>query len=289
VRLLFTMLGQLPLSVLQALGSFAGWLSWISGSARRHVALRNLERCMPELSAAERERIARASLRHEFTTYIETMRVWLGPAQAIQDAVKEWRGLDVLERAFAQNKGVILLTLHQGAFEAVAIPMSARFPFCGLYKPQRGALNDLSIKGRTRFGGQLRVTQAGVRQQSLELLADGLGVYFMPDHDPPEGRGVFVPFMGQPAHTPTLVAKLARESGSPVVYMFGERLPRAAGFIAHFIAAPPGIADEDVIAASTAMNAGLEQCLRTCPEQYWWGYKRFRRQPPGVASFYGKR
>jgi KDO2-lipid IV(A) lauroyltransferase len=22
------------------------------------------------------------------------------------------------------------------------------------------------------------------------------------------------------------------------------------------------------------------------PEQYWWGYKRFRRQPPGVEKFY---
>src|SRR3546814_20887682 len=98
--------------------------------------------------------------------------------------------------------------------------------------------SDLSIKGRTRFGGQLRATEAGVRKQSLSLLAQGMGVYFMPDHDPPEGRGVFVPFMGQLAHTPTLVAKLAHESGSPLVYMFCERLPNARGFIAHFIAAP---------------------------------------------------
>ncbi|WP_043114700.1 lysophospholipid acyltransferase family protein [Solimonas soli] len=287
MRILLIVLGQLPLSVLQALGALVGWLSWTGNSGRRRVALRNLERCMPELSGAERERIARASLRHEFTTYIETLRIWLGPAQAVKDAVKEWRGLEVLERAFAQGKGVILLTLHQGAFEAVAIPMSARFPFCGLYKPQRGALNALSIRGRRRFGGQLRITQAGVRQQSLQLLREGLGVYFMPDHDPPPGRGVFVPFMGVPAHTPTLVARLAHESGAPVVYLFGERLPQAGGFIAHFLDAPPDIANADVEIATAAMNRGLERCLRTCPEQYWWGYKRFRRQPQGLASVYG--
>jgi KDO2-lipid IV(A) lauroyltransferase len=286
MRALFHLLAWLPLGALQALGAFAGWLSWISNSARRRIALRNLERCMPQLGGAERERMARAALAHEFMTYIETIRVWLGPSQQIRNAVKEWRGLDVLDRAFAQNKGVILLTLHQGAFEAIAIPMSERYPFCGLYKPQRGIFNELSIKGRTRFGGQLRETQAGVRKQSLELLAQGMGVYFMPDHDPPEGRGVFVPFMGRTAHTPTLVAKLAHESGSPVVYMFGERLPHARGFIAHFIDAPEDISSGDVIEASTAMNRGLEQCLRTCPEQYWWGYKRFRRQPPGVEKFY---
>lgn len=286
MRIALILLGQLPLSALQALGALIGWFFWVTHSSRRKIALRNLECCMPELDRAERERIARASLRHEFTTYVETLRIWLGPAQPLKDGVKEWRGIEVLERAFAQNKGVILLTLHQGAFEAVAIPMSARFPFCGLYKPQRGALNALSIRGRTRFGGQLRVTEAGVRQQSLGLLREGLGVYFMPDHDPPPGRGVFVPFMGLPAHTPTLVAKLAHESGSPVVYMFGERLPRARGFIAHFLEAPPEIADANVEVATAAMNRGLEQCLRACPEQYWWSYKRFRRQPPGMKSIY---
>src|SRR3546814_18509885 len=98
--------------------------------------------------------------------------------------------------------------------------------------------SDLSIKGRTRFGGQLRATEAGVRKQSLSLLAQGMGVYFMPDHDPPEGRGVFVPFMGQLAHTPTLVAKLPHQSGSPVVYLFGARLPTSRRFIPPFIPPP---------------------------------------------------
>src|SRR3546814_9401874 len=126
MRALFHLLAYLPLAVLQALGALAGWLSWISNSARRRVALRNLERCMPELGGAERKRMARAALAHEFMTYIETIRVWLGPARAIRGAVKEWRGLEVLDRAFAQNKGVILLTLHQGAFEEIAIPIDRK-------------------------------------------------------------------------------------------------------------------------------------------------------------------
>jgi KDO2-lipid IV(A) lauroyltransferase len=36
------------------------------------------------------------------------------------------------------------------------------------------------------------------------------------------------------------------------------------------------------------MNRGLERCVRECPEQYWWGYKRFRRQPPGAPDFYAR-
>ncbi len=286
MRVLFHLLAWLPLSVLQFLGAFAGWALWVSGSSRKRVALRNISRCMPELSADEQRRIARASLSHEFCTYLETARVWLGPARSVQEAVRQWRGIEVFERALAKGRGVILLTLHQGTFEAVAIPMSARYPMAGLYKPQKGAINELSVRGRCRFGGRMEVAEAGVRKAALPLLAKGVGVYYMPDHDPPRGGGLFAPFMGVPAHTATLVAKLVRLSGAPVVFLFGERLPRARGYIAHFFDAPAEIYDRDPVAATTAMNQGLERCVRACPEQYWWGYKRFRRRPPGEPDFY---
>lgn len=286
MRIVFHLLAWLPLPALQALGGFAGWLLWVTNSSRKHVALRNISHCMPELSASEQQRLARVSIAHEISTYLETARVWLGPAGSVKAAVKEWRDIEVLERAFAKNKGVILLTIHQGAFEAVAIPMSGNYPFYGLYKPQKGVVNELSLRGRCRFGGRMQIAEAGVRKAALPLLAQGFGVYYMPDHDPPVGRGLFAPFMGIPAHTPTLVAKLVRESGAPVVFMFGERLPKAGGYVAHYFDAPDGIYDPDPQVATTAMNQGLEQCVRACPEQYWWGYKRFRRRPAGEADFY---
>ena len=67
---------------------------------------------------------------------------------------------------------------------------------------------------------------------------------------------MFVPFMGVPAHTPTLIARLVKESGSPVVFMFGERLPWARGYIAHYYDAPEGLYSDDatVARANTARN-----------------------------------
>jgi Kdo2-lipid IVA lauroyltransferase/acyltransferase len=286
MRVLFHVLAWLPLIVLQALGALAGNLLWFTHAKRRRIGLRNIERCMPELSASEQRRIVRAAIVNEITTYLETPRVWLGPAASVKASVREWRGIEALDAAFAQGRGVLLLTLHQGAFEAVAIPMSANYPFYGLYSTQRGVVNELSLRGRCRFGGKMEIAEAGVRKAALPLLQRGLGVYYMPDHDPPEGRGVFVPFMGQTAHTPTLIAKLAQDSGAPIVFMFGERLPWARGYVAHYVAAPAGLHDPDIEVATAAMNRGLEQCVRAAPEQYWWGYKRFRRQPPGAPSFY---
>lgn len=286
MRVLFRLFAALPLVVVQGIGNAVGWLMWVVSDKRKHVALTNISRCMPELPPDEQRRIARRSIAHEVKTYVETPLFWLASDRRAHGFVREWRNRHIYDRALARGKGVILLTLHMGAFEAVAIPMSAHYRLTGLYKPQKGVINDLSLKGRGRFGGQLVPTEAGVRRSLLPVLARGEGVYFMPDHDPPEGRGVFASFMGVLAHTPSLVGKLVRESGAPVVFMFGERLPWGRGYVAHYFEAPPGMDDPDPRKAAEAMNLGLEACVRACPEQYWWGYKRFRRRPPGEPRFY---
>jgi Kdo2-lipid IVA lauroyltransferase/acyltransferase len=291
MRALLHVLAHLPLWLLQALGGAIGGLLWLTGSSRKRTALVNIARCMPELSAAEQHRIARASLAHEFMTYVESPRVWLGPKSRVMAQVKAYRNVEALDRAFGRGKGLLLLTLHMGAFEAAAIPMSGIYHvgrWYAMYKPQGGLIDDLSLRGRCRFGGRPLPARLGVRKAMLPELQQNFGLYYMPDHDPPPGSGVFAPFFGQQAHTPTLIPRVLNESGCAVVFMWGERLPRAGGYIAHFIDAPADLYSDDLQRSAAAMNRMLEQCVRECPEQYWWGYKRFRRQPEGAPDFYAK-
>jgi len=285
---LFRLIALLPLSVLQAIGSFAAWLLWVSGSSRQRTALTNVARCFPELPPAEQRRRAREALRHEITTFIETPMVWLGADAKVRGLVREYRGLEVFDAAMKPGKGMLLLTLHQGNFEAGAIPLSAQYRLAGIYKPQKGALNDLSVAGRSRYSGILVPAVGGnVGAQLLGLMAKGYGCYVMPDQDPPEGRGVFAPFFGIAAHTPTLVHRIVKAGPDvPIVLMWVERLPRAQGFVVHFRAPSPGLRDPDPAKSAAALNADLEEFVRSCPAQYWWGYKRFRRRPPGEPAFY---
>jgi Kdo2-lipid IVA lauroyltransferase/acyltransferase len=288
MRILFGLIARLPLSALQGLGAFAGWLLWLFPNSRKRTALTNVSRCFPELSLAEQARLARASLRHEVTTFIETPLVWLAPDARVRALVKSCDGLEVFDAAMKSGGGMLLLTLHQGNFEAGAIPLSADYRLAGIYKPQKGALNDLSVQGRGRFRGILvPAVGGGVAAQLLSLMAQGRGVYIMPDQDPPEGRGVFAPFFGLAAHTPTLVHRIIKARPDvPIVLMWVERLPRAEGFVVHFRAPSPGIRDPDPVQSATALNADFEALVLSCPEQYWWGYKRFRRRPPGEPPFY---
>ena len=149
----------------------------------------------------------------------------------------------------------------------------------------RAAVASLRERDLPRLG-KLLAAEGGVGRACVEVLARNETIYFMPDQDPPKGRGVYAPFFGVAAHTPTLVAKLVKLSGAPVVFFYGERLPWGRGFIAHWFAAPPEIYSEDLETSVAGMNAGLERCARDCPEQYWWGYKRFRRRPVGQPRIY---
>lgn len=288
MRLLFRLLAALPLSALQALGRFVAWLLWVTRSSRRRTAMTNVTRCFPELAPAEQRRLARTSLAHEITTIVETPMVWLGADARVRGLVQEYRGLDVFDAAIRPGQGMLLLTLHQGSFEAGAIPLSSRYRLAGIYKPQKGALNDLSVQGRSRYEGILVPAVGGsVSAQLLDLMAQGYGVYIMPDQDPPEGRGVFAPFFGVAAHTPKLVHRIIQARPDvPIVLMWVERLPRAQGFVVHFRAPSPGLRDADPVKSAAALNADFEALVRSCPEQYWWGYKRFRRRPPGEPPFY---
>lgn len=286
MRPLFHVLARLPLPVLHGLGNLVGWLLWLLPNSRRRAAYANVALCLPQLSAAERSRLVRRSLCHEMKTILEMPVIWLAPEKRVLGMVKAWRGAEVIDAALTQGKGMILLTLHQGNWEACAIPFSQRYVATGLYKPQKGAVNDLSLIGRCRFGGRMLAAEGGVGRKLLEVLGRGETIYFMPDQDPPPGRGVFAPFFGVPAHSPTLVAKLVRKTGAPVVFFYGERLSWGRGFIAHWFAAPEGIDSEDLQTQVAAMNAGLERCARDAIEQYWWGYKRFRRRPEGLPKLY---
>lgn len=269
------------------MGAFVGALLWIFPNSRKKVSLANIALCWRGLTIEQQHQLSRESLKHEMKSVLEMPFFWLAPKEKLLDCIGHATGEDLLERALARGKGVILLTLHLGGWEAAGHVYASKRPITGIYKPQGGELEKLGVEGRSRTGAKLVAAQGGnVRKQMLPLLANNEAVYFMPDQDPPEGRGIFAPYFGVPAHSPVLVSKLVQETGAAVILMYSERLPRGEGYLSHYFEPPPGIYAADLLTSVSAMNAGIERCIRERPEQYWWGYKRFRRRPEGQPPLY---
>lgn len=281
---LVQLMARLPMTMLHRLGNAVGWVNIHWPNRQRRNALINLRLCFPNLEPDALIRLRNRSLVEVGKTYMEIAYLWLRPLDEVHALVREVRGAEFLRRE--PGKGLIVLSPHHGAWELAGLHMARQGPSAIFYKPQR-YLDDLILASRRRCGAQLApITARGIRAlvQALER-GDYVGV--LPDQEPKEKKGaVFAPFFGIPAFTMLLVNRLARRTGAPVIFMFAERLPGEAGFRMHCIPAPEGIDSADEVVAATALNRGIEQCVRICPEQYVWPYKRFRSRPNGLPELY---
>ncbi|MBK1732927.1 lysophospholipid acyltransferase family protein [Thiococcus pfennigii] len=284
IRWLVGLVARLPLPVIHGLGDWLGRLmTWIPNRQRRN-ALINIASCLPSLSPTEQIALRDANLREFGKTYLEIGYLWLRPTEQVLGLVREVRGAELLRRR--EGKGLIVLSPHIGAWELAGLYLSLQGPTAIFYKPQKH-LDDLILAARRRGGARLApITAKGIRVL-VQALERGEYVGILPDQEPRLDKGaVFAPFFGVPALTMLLVNRLARRTGTPVIFMFAERLPRAGGFRIHCLPAPEGIDGDDDQTAATALNRGIEQCVRLRPAQFLWPYKRFRRRPEALPKLY---
>lgn len=274
---LFRFLSFLPLSWLHALGALAGWLVWWLSPDYRQRLRDNLAQALGTPSAAQR----RAAIAGAGRQMLELPFVWERPVEEVLQRVVRVEGRELLEAARAEGASVLLLTPHLGCFEICAQYCSTLGPITVLYRPPRkAALRPLMEAGRTR--GTVKVAPAdlsGVRRL-LKALRSGEMVGMLPDQAPQQGEGVWAPFFGRPAWTMTLAARLSEVKGTRVLMIWTERLPGGKGWVVH-LSEPAEAIEGELPERCAAINREIERLIRRCPEQYLWGYNRYK-VPKGV-------
>jgi KDO2-lipid IV(A) lauroyltransferase len=283
-RVLFTVVGALPLPLLHGVARLVGGALWWLPNDLTRITRLHLELCLPELSARERRRIGRESLRHMCKAVVEAPAIWFGPRRRLLRWLEDADARQRLRELLAPGHGAIILCPHIGSWELAGMLCASVGPMTSLYKPQKGAVDAAILQGRSRLGAHLVPTTGAGVKALLQALRAGQMIGVLPDQDPPKGSGTFAPFFGIPAHTPELVTRLSGRTGAPVWFCYAERLPRGRGFRFHLSPAPGDVGDPAQGAA--ALNRGIESVLMHLPEQYWWSYKRYRRQPPGARDLY---
>ena len=285
MRFLLGWLSRRPLWFLHAVGAGLGWLAWACSPSYRRRLRENAE--LAGIGpAARRQAVAEAG-----RMVGELPRLWLRPhEQPIADAV-QWQGAEMLEQWLGAPGGLVLLTPHMSSFELAAQAYVERFgsrqPMTVLYRPARKAwLRELEETARARpHLATAPATLAGVRQM-LRALKRGETVGLLPDQVPPEGMGVWAPFFGRPAFTMTLAARLVRQTGATLGLLWAERLPRGAGWRVHVLAPAQPLPQPPAgdVADATAINASMEALIRRAPQQYLWGYHRYKAPRAVVQS-----
>lgn len=287
---LLKLLARLSLRNAQRLGRGVGWLLYRFDNVNRRTARLNLERALPELPEAERERLLQRCMQHLGMTVMEAGVVWLWPIERVRNLVVEVDGFEHFERARAENKGLVLVGPHMGNWEVLGTWCATVAPITGLYRPPKMPSMDVLVRrARERLPAEMAAAdQSGVRTMLSALRKDRL-LFALSDHEPSKGGGVFAPFFNITAFTPTFVPKLVERTESPVIIAFAERLPNGGGFRINLRPGPRWPAEWTDIGTATAMNDALEALIREKPEQFLWNYKRFRTRPEGEPMFYPKR
>lgn len=292
MSLLLRWLARRSLRFLHALGALLGWVVWAAAPRYRRRLAANA--AAAGIAGAER----RAAVAEAGRMVLEMPRLWLRPAgRPVADAV-QWEGAELLERALDAGRGLVLLTPHMGSFELCAQAYAERFgprqPVTVLYRPARNAwLRQLEETARARpYLATAPATLGGVRQL-LRALKHGQTVGLLPDQVPPDGMGVWAPFFGRDAYTMTLAARLVRHSGAALYAIWGERLPRGAGYHVHVLPMPVPLPDARELPAdegeaqrldATAINRSMQVLIARRPSQYLWGYHRYKTPRPSEAA-----
>ena len=270
----FRFFSHWPLWALHALGQLGGWLAWLLSSVYRRRFLDNARQAGLG-AAAVWPAIGQAG-----AMSMELPRLWAGAPVPVH-----WARDQAAVQAYASGQGVLFLTPHLGCFEITAQALAERFgaahgPLTVLYRPARQAwLAQLMATARNRPSlSAVPTTLAGVRQM-IKALRAGQAVGLLPDQVPPEGMGQWTPFFGKPAYTMTLAARLALQTGAQVVLIWGERLPWGRGYRLHTETLGHPLSD-DLDVAVVQINQAMERLVLARPDQYLWGYARYKAPRP---------
>ena len=278
VKFLSRLICLLPHGAAMMLGQGLARLAWIFvPKKRKTLAREQVMRCLP-VSAAEAERIARASSLRFGPMLMEVLRFPVMKGR-MDDYVTITGAIAEVRAAVAAGKGAIFATSHSGNWELMGGAFAcAGLPIVGVAKRQSAAGMDRFINEYRALVGMHITYQTGVREM-FRMIDAGWIIGLISDQDPSLRDGIIIDFFGQPTNAFTGAAAIARRCGVPIFPVFIHR--EESGH--HILTVEPGIMVEktddrtkDVHRVTQTINTRIEQWIRKYPEEWFWLHDRWK-------------
>lgn len=276
---LLRLIAALPLSVLQTIGRALGLAVYaVPGRYRQRLRANAAQAGYTDPAFARRAAAETGAM------ILETLRIWFHTERCLPLVTSDTE--DVLQSTWDEGRGILFLTPHLGCFEISARYVATRYPLTVMFRPPRQAYLGpvMEVVRNNAAATAVPATMQGVRE-FVRALRRKQCVGLLPDQAPGVGEGVWAPFFGKPAYTMTLPGKLATQANAPVVLVGSERLPHGKGWRVHYLRLPEPL-PESAEAQAAMLNDAMATMIRSFPEQYLWGYNRYktRGNPPSADT-----
>jgi KDO2-lipid IV(A) lauroyltransferase len=265
------------------LGAALGTVCYAALPRYRRMARANLQLAFGESwTPTQIERAVRSCFQHHGRTLVEFLRLphWGGPK--IVASVEE-HGLDRLQAALAEGRGVIIASAHYGNWELAAARIAQEgIPVNVVSREVDDPGVDTLMNDVRRAAGYAVIPRSEATRGVLSCLRRNEVVAILMDQNPLQGY-VSVDFFGHPAPTVTGPAILARRTGARLMPGFIRRREDGShvGEVMHPVewetSSDP---EEEVREITQRLNDAIEAWIREEPEQWLWFHNRWKQREP---------
>ena len=274
----------LPHRASLAIGRMLGRFAHAAGGSRRALVRRNIELCFPELTAEDRDAMAREHFNALGMMLVEMGLGRWASTQHLQ-SITTLTGAEQVRDALASGKGVILLSAHfttleiSGRVLAEAIP-----PFDAVFRMNRSEfLTELQRSGR-EVAADTTIEKRDIKKM-VRSLRGNRPVWYAPDQSYNRKGSEVIEFFGVPCMHTTATSTLARLGDAIVIPFFPRRLEDLTYELV-LLPALDNFPSGDPVADTKRYVEILEDQVRKCPEQYFWIHRKFKDLPDGYPDYY---
>jgi Kdo2-lipid IVA lauroyltransferase/acyltransferase len=243
----------------------------------RHLTLAFGNEKTPE----EIQRIGRDVFRHFAMAGVDAIRI----PRMIEDGMDQFitaENLHILDRALAEEKGVIVLTGHFGNWELMGAYMARKgYPIKAIGAPLDNPWMDRLVVEMRNRAGYANIMRGEGARAIIRALKAGHVLAMLIDQDT-KVNGVFVDFFGHKAHTAVGPVVLAQRFEIPIIPVFMRMKPDLTYHIECFSAIPlaaTGDKEKDILKNTQKCSDVYEAVIRRYPEQWAWMHRRWRKKP----------
>lgn len=239
---------------------------------RKDLARRNLTMAFPDRSVEWVEN----TLKNTYQFFIYNFIQFLAFPAAWENVEYSVHGKDVLDKALEQNKGVIFISAHFGAWEMLGAWLGLNnYKLTGIAHHQQNRGADKFFKEQRELSGVKQIFRKESIESMYNILNENKLLGLVSDQDAKK-KGVFVDFFRIPASTPKGAAIFHKNTSAPMIFSVCIK----TGFQKYQLEFLPIIsADTTTEKITQAYTRILEKYVQNYPEQYFWFHQRWKTKP----------